>query len=569
MPQDAFHIRRSAAELDALLKGGKINRISQADKDEVTFIIYTGKSTVKLVLSTNASNARVCLAREEKEPAPVAPNFCMLLRKHLLGAEILSVSQYGFERIVELKMHCTTDFSECERVLICELMGKYSNLILVEKGVILGALKTTALESGARRVLFSGAKYVYPEPQDKLSPFDAEGLKARTENFLASHAQSGDTEEEYARFLFENVAGLALPTAREMLRRYGHDKPVWEFVGEFCESCPAEPCLLLQDGKPTDFFAFPVKNGIPMPSLNKAEDEYYYAKETKRAFEDKKRKLEAAVRALKKKQQKKLQDTLERLKDCETMETLRIKGELLTANLYRLEKGMKETEAENWYDPEGGMIKIALDAQLSPSQNAQKYFKAYAKQKRTKEALTPRKKAEEEEIEYTESVAASLSLAETQTDLKEIETELIGLGLIKPQKERAGGKKKETAAPFREYECAGFKVLSGRNNIQNDRLLKSCSPSDVWLHAQKYHSAHVVIVTEGRQVSDEVLLFAAEICAHYSDGRSGGKVPVDYCERKFVKKPSKAKAGFVIYTDYKTILAEPNAHAENQTENTN
>ena len=181
---------------------------------------------------------------------------------------------------------------------------------------------------------------------------------------------------------------------------------------------------------------------------------------------------------------------LYRLKDCEGMDLLRIRGELLTANLYRLEKGMKEAELENWYAPEGGRVKIALDTQLSPSQNAQKYFKAYAKQKRTREALTPRKQKEEEEMEYTESLAASLSVAESAEDLKEIETELISLGLVKPQKEKVGGKKKETAAPFREYECGGFKILSGRNNFQNDRLLKSCAPSDLWLHAQKYHSTH-------------------------------------------------------------------------------
>ena len=224
-----------AAELDALLKGGKINRVSQADKDEVTFIIYTGKTTVKLVLSTNASNARVCLSLTEKEPAPVAPNFCMLLRKHLLGAEILSVSQYAFERIVEIRMHCTTDFSECERVLHCEIMGKYSNLILTERGVILGALKTSSLEDNARRVLLAGAKYAYPEPQDKLSPFDGEGLKERTESFLSLRSE-GASDEELARFLFENVAGLALPTARELLRFRPRETPVWKFVGEFCEN---------------------------------------------------------------------------------------------------------------------------------------------------------------------------------------------------------------------------------------------------------------------------------------------------------------------------------------------
>ena len=167
MPQDAFHIRRLAKELNTFLVGGKINRISQVNKDELTFIIYTGKSTVKLILSANASNARVCLSLTEKEPAPIAPNFCMLLRKHLQNAEILEVRQYEFERIIEIDLFCTTDFSQCKRTLYCELMGKYSNIILTENGVILGALKTTALEDSSRRVLLTGAKYLYPAPQDK------------------------------------------------------------------------------------------------------------------------------------------------------------------------------------------------------------------------------------------------------------------------------------------------------------------------------------------------------------------------------------------------------------------
>ena len=177
MPQDAFHIRRLTAELHSFLVGGKINRISQANKDDLTFIIYTGKSTVKLLLSANASGARVCLSSIEKEPAPIAPNFCMLLRKHLLGAEILEIRQHEFERIVEIDLHCVTDFSESKRTLHCELMGKYSNVVLTENGVILGALKTTALEDSSKRILLSGAKYFYPVPQDKLSPFDGAGMR--------------------------------------------------------------------------------------------------------------------------------------------------------------------------------------------------------------------------------------------------------------------------------------------------------------------------------------------------------------------------------------------------------
>ena len=180
MPQDAFHIRRSVKELNELLVGGKINRISQVNKDELTLIIYTGKTTVKLILSANASNACVCLSLTEKEPAPVAPNFCMLLRKHLQGAEILSIAQHGFERIIEITLRCTGDFSESERVLICEVMGKYSNVVLVENGLILGALKTTALMDENHRVLFAGAKYEYPALQDKLSPTDGAGIRSRT-----------------------------------------------------------------------------------------------------------------------------------------------------------------------------------------------------------------------------------------------------------------------------------------------------------------------------------------------------------------------------------------------------
>ena len=560
MPQDAFHIRRLCNELNALLAGGKLNRISQVDKDELTFIIYTGKSTVKLILSTNASNARVCLSKTEKEPAAVAPNFCMLLRKHLQGAEILKIQQKDFERIVEITLKCTSDFSECERVLHCELMGKYSNVVLCEKGIVLGALKTTALLDESHRVLLAGARYQYPDPQDKISPFDGAGMRSLEENFYLAHPE-GYENEEIARFIFEHVAGLALPTAREIVSRAMRVKmPLWAFIGEFCESQPCEPCLKMENGSPCDFFAFPVVGGESMPSLCKAEDEFYSYRENKKGFEDKKRRLESAAKGIKKKAEKRLQETLERLKEAEKAEENRIKGELLTANLYRLEKGMRSIELENWYDSECKGIKIALDPLLSPAKNAQKYFKAYNKQKRAKEVLAPMQKAEEAEIDYAESVLAAIGAADSLTDFKEIEKELIEAGALHAPKARAGGKKKEEITPFREYEHDGMKILLGRNNLQNDKLLKLASTDDIWLHTQKYHSSHAIIFTDGRQVRDETLLYAAELCAYYSDGRDGDKIPVDYCKRKFVKKPNKSKAGFVVYTDYKTLLVTPKNH---------
>ena len=572
MPQDAFHLRRLAAELNTFLVGGKINRISQVNKDELTFIIYTGKSTVKLILSANASGARVCLSATEKEPAPVAPNFCMLLRKHLQGAEILAVRQHEFERIIEIDLHCTTDFSESMRTLHCELMGKYSNIILSEKGIILGALKTSSLEDNTHRVLLAGAKYLYPAPQDKLSPFDGAGMRSRLEIFLSTHVEGVD-EETISMWLFENVSGLALPTAREIIRKAKNragalsmlfspssKAPLWDFVGDFCLNEPNTPYLVEKNGLPSDFFAFEVDGGILMPSLCKAEDEFFTRRENKKGFEDRKRKLENTARGLKKKQTKKLQETLERLKDAEKADEQRIKGELLTANLYRIEKGMTCIELENWYADEGGMVKINLDSTLTPAQNAQRYFKSYNKYKRAREVLTPMLEKEQAEIAYTDSVISAILQAESAEDLKEIQTEMTDMGLLRAPKARAGAKKKEEPIPFREYDFMGYKIYAGRNNLQNDRLLRLASPDDVWLHTQKYHSSHVIIAAQGGQVCDEVLLFAAEVCAYYSDGRESDKIPVDYCKRKFVKKPNKSKAGFVIYTDYKTVLVKPNKH---------
>lgn len=569
MPQDAFHIRRLAQELNQFLPHGRVNRISQVNKDELTFIIYTGKSTVKLIFSTNASNARVCLSATEKEPLPVAPNFCMLLRKHLQNAEILAVRQHEFERIIEVDFHCTTDFSEADRTLHCELMGKYSNLILTENGVILGALKTTALGDTAHRVLFAGAKYEYPAQQDKISPFDGAGVRSRLQNRFSADPLSGD-EESLASFLFDNVSGLAMSTAREIVLRAAakvgsvantlsssFGTPIWEYVGEFCANEPCKPCLKMQNGRAVDFFAFEVLGGVATPSLCKAEDEFFTRRETEKGFESKKRSLDGVVRALKKKQTKKLQGTLERLQECEKMEEYRVKGELLTANLYRVEKGMRGVELENWYDENGGTVKIELDPTLSPAKNAQRYFKTYNKHKRAKEILSPMRTAEEAEIEYTDSVLAAIASAESDVDLKEIEEELIALGLMKAPKARVGGKKKDAPLPFREFEVDGFTVYAGRNNLQNDRLLRECSSEDIWLHTQKYHSSHVIIAVRGGQVCDETILRAAEICAWYSDGRDGDKIPVDYCKRKYVKKPSKSKAGFVTYSEYKTVLVTP------------
>lgn len=545
MPQDAFNLRRCIIELNSAVKGGKINRIIQPDKDEVSFNIYTGKTVLKLILNTNASNARVCLSKTEKEPPLVAPNFCMLLRKHLVGGEIVSVEQVGFERIAALTVHCVSDFTSCDRVLYAEIMGKYSNLILVENGVILGALKTTSVEENCKRVLFPGAKYSFPAPQDKVSPLDETGIK----ELFSSR------DEITAEFLFGHVSGIAMPTAIQITDGYTGEIPFAEHLRKFLFEGENRPCVQFISSVPRDFSAKTLPFSNPFESVNEAQDYFFTYKERVKAFDAEKRKLRNAVSGLIKKQEKNLARIREKKAECADMETNRLKGELITSYMYSLKQGMDGCTLVNYYDEEGGSVKISLDKQLTPSQNAQKYYKKYNKQKRTLAVIDKQLESLLKEIDYSGSVLCSIDAAEDMADLKEIEEELISLGLLREK--RNVKKKKETEIPFRKFDAGGFTVLAGRNNIQNDRLLKSLSPSDIWLHTQKYHSSHVAVISEGKKVPEEVILRAAEICAYYSEAKNGDKVPVDYCERKFVKKPPKSPAGFVIYTDYNTILVTP------------
>lgn len=537
MPQDAYTIRLNVRELNSALKGGKINRVNQPSREELSFIIYTGKKTVKLVLSTNASSCGAYFTEDEQENPLVAPNFCMLLRKHLQNAEILDITTPGFERIICFRFLCTSDFSSCERVLYAEIMGKYSNLILTENGVILGALKTTMLDENCKRTILAGVKYTPPSPQDKVNPSD----------FAALQSVLKEADGDLSRFLFTRVAGLAPSTAEMIVASFrGGDfaRHVYEFI--FSDEC--EPCV--REGQ--DFFARRVEGGIPFPTLSAAQTYFYTKRRAEKQFELLKRKLEAAASGAKKKQEKRLALVLERKAQAGNAEENRVKGELLTANLYRLQQGINSCVLENYYD--GTQMKILLDPLLTPAQNAQNYYKKYRKQKRTLEVLKPQEAEIKAELDYTESILAAVQSADGETDLRSLEEEMLAAGLMRAPQEKA--KRKKAEIPYRSYEKDGFRIFAGRNNLQNDKLVKAGAPEDIWLHTQKYHSCHVVIRTEGKRVPDEVLLFAAGVCARYSSGK-GGRIPVDYCKIKFVKKPPKAKAGFVVYTDYKTLLVDP------------
>ncbi len=548
MPQDAFTLKHIAEELKDLLVGGKISRIVQPSRDLLTFIIYTGKRNVKLEACLSARSARLSLTQSESAVPVTAPNFCMLLRKHLQNAQITDIVQPDFERIIYFDFKCVSDFSSSYMRLYFEIMGKYSNAVLCENGVIIGALKTTELGENTRRVLFGGVKYVPPEPQDKIPPSDICGLEE------IMRIPSPDK----AKFICERIKGIAYSTARDMVQTYGEGITA-QNVYDYVYTIPPSPCITYMNGSPDDFKVRSAAGGESYNSVIEAQTAFYDRLTAERSFADKKAKLENALASAVKKAEKRLASINAKLGECLGAEEVKLKGELITANIYAVERGMTEFYAVNYYDPDCGKIKIELDRALTPSQNAQKYFKRYAKLKRTKISVTEQLAETQLKLDYYSSIRAHICTAESLSDLEETEEELSGLGLLKIRETK---KKKSADPPYRVYYKDGFRILAGRSNLQNERLTKSLSPHDMWLHTQKYHSSHVAVITDGREVPDSVLACAAQICAYYSDGRAGTKIPVDYTKKKFVKKPPKSDAGFVIYTDYGTVLVDPDSHTE-------
>ncbi len=530
MPQDAYTLRRVALALDEVLAGGKVEKIVQPSKDEVSLVIYTGKRSLKLTLNTNASDCGAYFTDGKDAPA-VAPSFCMLLRKYLHGAELLSVALEGFERVMRFRFRANTDFSTAERELVLEVMGKYSNLMLLEGGMILGALKTTTADN-AKRLIFAGTRYVLPARQEKADPSSEEKIAAAL------------GENRSANAVFSRLAGIAPVTAEHIAENYrGGDFA--KYVHAFLFDEPDFPCA-----DEHDFYAYPVEEAKKYPSLLEAQSAFYIKKRNRAHIEGERRKLSNVLSAAKKKAEKKLSVLLEKRLSCNSCEENRKKGELITAYLWQLSRGMKSCVLTDYES--GKEVKISLDERLTPAENAQLYFKKYRKQKRALELLDPMEEETRSELLYLSSLLALVSSAAEEEDFLSLSEEMTSAGLLSPPKEKKQVKKE---IPFRVFEVDGFRILAGRNNLQNDKLVRSCSPDDIWLHAQRVHSCHAVVRAEGKKVPDGVLQFAANVCAKYSDG--GGKVPVDYCLLKFVKKPKGSKAGFVVYSQFSTLLGDP------------
>ena len=561
MPQDAFTLRYLCKELNSIFSGGKVNRIVQPSNDEIVLTVYTGKKTEKLFINVNPSAPRIGVVEKEEKSPLTAPNFCMLLRKHLLSAQINSIEIVGFDRIVKIEFSLAGEFFDnVKKTLYVELMGRYSNVILTEQGKVLGGNRGINMFDDGVRPLIVGREYVYPPVGQKKEPVD----------FSLLSIFEGVNVENLANIIIKNVQGIALSTAQEIVSKYltktqsniVKGKEFFDFFNDFLFNSNYKPCVLKKDNQILDVLLYPysILSGefVYFDTLFNAEEFYFSNKEKAKKYANKKERLTAIVNTAIKKVKKRLTAITAKEKDANSAEENRIKGELILSNIYKIKQGQKECEVFDYYNNKE--VKIPLNEFLSPSKNAENFYKKYNKQKRTLIALKPQKETAENELNYFNSLLDEISLCENISDLILIEKEFVAGGLIKEQ--NTNKNKKVEVDLYRNYLIDRVRFKVGRNNVENDKLTFSAKSNDLWFHAKDYHSAHAILENNGKAVSEKIIKICCEICAYYSKGRDGGKCEVVYTERKFVKKPPRAKLGLVIYENYKSITVKPDNHLE-------
>ena len=556
MPQDAFSLRYLAKELNSLFANGKINRITQSDNDNVIFTIYNGKFTKKLLISVNPSNPRIGVIESEPPTPLTAPNFCMLLRKHLINATIKNISVVGYDRIIRIELEPSQQyFDSTDKIIYVELMGRYSNVVLTENNKILGGNRGINVFDNGVRPLFVGKEYLFPPVGGKKMPNDP-SLIDYYSNF------NGD---DLAKYIFNGVQGVSLLTCSELVERYNNNngdkanfgKSFFDYSVEFLYNMPSNPCVAYLQGELKDVLPFPYQSLDCeynfFDTLYMAENFYFSTKEISKVFAQTKSRLTAIVLNNVKKISKKLKLLSARESDALDCENNKIFGELILSNIYNIKQGDEKVEVFNYYTNE--KIIITLDKNLSPSKNAEKFYKKYNKQKRTLMAIKPQKELLESEFNYLNSILDEIYICNTVEDLMRVKEELEHEGYVKANKNYS--KQQKNNNDCREYEIDGFIVKVGRNNIENDRLTFSAKSSDIWLHAKAYNSAHVIIVNNKQNIPNELIEKCAKICAYYSKGREEDKVEVVYTQKKFVKKPPKSKLGFCSYENYNSLVVKP------------
>ena len=565
MPLDSITLSALAQELRSSVVGAKIDKVQQPERDTVVLSLRGQGGNVRLLLCGGVGNARVHLTQTPYENPASPPMFCMLLRKHLVGARISALSQPERERILLLSLDGYDELGlPTKKTLAIEMIGRGTNLILCDgDGRIIDCLRRVDSEMSALRQVLPGLIYRLPLQQSKPDPF------AMTAEQRRALWDARDPSLPPEKWLLQSYSCLSPLVCRELAYRCGEDAETLplalDALAETVAAGEFTPWMILEDGKPRDFSFFPIRQygdavqGEAFSSFSALLDAFY----TRRSqAEDMRRRTSALRKTVKNaldRAQRKLALQADELKQTGKREQKRRWGELITANLYRAPKaGADSMTVEDFYEPDAPTVSIPLDRLKTPQQNAAAYFKEYTKAKTAEQYLTRLMEENRRAAAWLSSVLDEIDRAASEADIADIRRELTETGYLKAR--RGGKERQRPSAPLRYRSSTGVEILVGRSNLQNDALTtKTARKGDVWLHVQKVHGSHVLIRCDGGEVDAATLEEAASLAVYHSQAAEGGKIPVDYTRARYVKKPAGALPGMVVYTDYSTIIAAADA----------
>ncbi len=577
MPIDAVFLESLRCELQEQLLACRVDKVQQPERDTILLSMRGPNGGGKLLLTASPNHPRIQLTSLSFENPAQPPMFCMLLRKHLTGGRLVSISQPPLERLVELTFDCIDEMgTPCRKTLILEIMGRNSNLILTgADGRILDCLRRVDFEMSEQRQVLPGLYYHLPPTQGKCSPWDA------SEQDLLALLGAQKTQKTADSFLLETFGGLSPLLCRELayavfgqvdldlsqLTDAQREDAAGKLFAAFDQLHTGKrtPVILVRDERPWDFTCIPIRQyeGLiaqePQPSFSALLDTFYAKRDSLERMRQKTQALRKTLTNLHNRTARKLANQQKELEATFDREHLRRLGDIVTANLHAVSRGQARLTAVDFYDPEMKEIDIPLNPAISPQQNAAKFYKDYQKAKTAEKVLTEQIAKGEAELSYLASVLDELSRVESERDMQDIRQELTEGGYL-----RETGQKKKMKLPaskpmvFRSSD--GFEILVGRNNRQNDLLTcKLAQKQDIWLHTQKIHGSHVIIACAPETPPDRTVTEAMQLAVYFSQAREGQNVPVDYTRVKNVKKPAGAKPGMVIYDHYSTAVVTPDA----------
>lgn len=575
MALDGAFLHHLQKEIWDRAKEARIDKIYQPNRDELVFVLRTRKERMNLLLSARANSARVHFTQVLPENPAQPPMFCMLLRKRFTGGRLLRIEQPGLERLLVFVFDTVNELGDhVEMRLVAEVMGRYSNVILVDPdGKIVDSLRRVDADMSSERWILPGLAYQLPPPQDKLCLLDAEP------DAVLTRMEALPRDYELSKGLLQVLQGVSPIVCRELAFQVGKGaaltaKTMTDSQKEkllfslhrlkemICEGTGTPFMVINLQKKPMDFSFFHIgqygSSAIERPcdSFSQLLDDFYTERDTQERMRVREQDLLRLLTTVSERLSRKIANQTAELTQSANREQWRIMGDLLNANQYQIQKGSSQVVLSNFYSENGEEIEIPLDPALTPNQNAQKYYKEYRKARTAEEKLTEQIAIAKEDLLYLDSVLDELSRARTEKELVAIRLELMEQGYIR----RTKGKKiqPQHSEPLRFTTTDGSVVLVGRNNRQNDQLtLKTAKNYDIWFHVKNMPGSHVILLTNGKEASPSAMEEAAVLAAHYSRGKDSSQVPVDYTYAKHVTKPQGAKPGRVIYVQYKTLYVDP------------